>query len=108
MPPIGKMRHRIQLQSRSATANDYGEMVPGSWSTYATVWAQVEPLGGGEGVQAGRTVQDRSYRITTWQRSDIESNHSVLLPNGRRLEIDSVANVLEEGVWAEIIATEVR
>lgn len=105
---IGQMRHRIQLQSRVNLSNNYGERVPGAWTTYATVWARVEPLGGGEGLQAGRTVEERSYRITIRHRDDVQGDHTILLGDGRRLEISNILNIDELGVFDEITATEVR
>lgn len=105
---VGQLRHRIQLQSRVSIANNYGERVPSGWTTYATVWARVEPVGGGEGIQAGRTVEERSYRVTIRHRSDVEGKHTILLSDGRRLQIDNVVNLDERGAYSEITATEVR
>ena len=44
---IGKLDKRIQLQSKSATLDEYGQQI-NSWSTVATVWANVKPISGRE------------------------------------------------------------
>lgn len=43
----GNLRHRIIIQQRTDTQNGYGEPIP-AWSTFATVWAAVEPIMGRE------------------------------------------------------------
>lgn len=44
---IGKFNRRISLQQRSATLDSYGQQAV-SWSTTATVWANIKPKGGKE------------------------------------------------------------
>jgi len=44
---IGKLRHRIALQSITTAKNAFGEDIP-TWATYSTVWGSVEPLTGRE------------------------------------------------------------
>lgn len=39
---IGKLRHRITLQTASQSQNDFGEWVT-SYTNWATVWAAIEP-----------------------------------------------------------------
>lgn len=43
----GKLRHRITIQQRSTTQDVYGEPTD-TWTTFATVWASVEPIIGRE------------------------------------------------------------
>jgi SPP1 family predicted phage head-tail adaptor len=47
---IGNMDRRIALQSASLSTNNYGEREQ-TWSTYATVWAQLKYRTGSEKVQ---------------------------------------------------------
>lgn len=44
---IGKLDKRITLQTRSATLDAYGQEL-NSWTDYATIWANVRPIGGKE------------------------------------------------------------
>lgn len=39
----GTLRHRITIQQPSASQDTYGEEII-TWSTWATVWAAVEPM----------------------------------------------------------------
>lgn len=52
----GDLDRRIEIQTLSTTANDYGEYTR-SYSTYRTVWAAVEWKGGSE-------KMDESGKIT--------------------------------------------
>lgn len=47
----GKLKHRIVIQQATSTTSAEGMAVP-SWSTFATVWAAVEPLMGREALEA--------------------------------------------------------
>lgn len=43
----GDLRHRVVIEQNTPTAGDTGERTD-SWSTFATVWAAVEPMAGNE------------------------------------------------------------
>ena len=44
---IGTLRHRVELQEPVENQDGYGE-AERTYTTYATVWASVEPLSGRE------------------------------------------------------------
>lgn len=44
---IGRMRHRVQIQARSTAQDAAGQPVE-TWTTTATVWADVRPVSGRE------------------------------------------------------------
>ncbi len=46
-PPIGALRHRLQLQSLQRTA-DGGGGVTESWQTETTLWGRIQPRSGRE------------------------------------------------------------
>lgn len=43
----GQLRQRVTIQQGTAAKDEYGEDIL-TWSTFATVWARVEPLKGDE------------------------------------------------------------
>lgn len=58
MTIAGQLRERIEIQVKSVSRNAYGEEVI-SWSTTATLWAQVKPESGREYLQAGQMHAER-------------------------------------------------
>jgi len=68
---IGKMRERVTIQTASEAANAYGERIE-TWSTLATVWAQVEYrlAVGDEDLRADRMTALRTVHFTIRSRTD--------------------------------------
>ena len=100
----GRLRKRVEVQTKSAAANDYGEMVE-TWSTTATVWGSLEALLTGTReafAQMGDQVQARvSYQC--------RMRHRALSPAANRLMIEGrtyeVVGVLDpDGRGAELLA----
>ena len=60
---IGVLRHRITIQSPVA-AEDEGGGRAISWTSLATVWAQIEETGGRQLVRAGQLEPQTLYRLT--------------------------------------------
>jgi head-tail adaptor len=59
----GQLRKRIQLQTRSASQDTSGSQSR-SWSNYAIVWAEIEPLSASEKFYAGQLAASVSHQIT--------------------------------------------
>jgi SPP1 family predicted phage head-tail adaptor len=59
---IGKLNHRISLQTRSATLDDYGQQV-NTWTTVATVWANIKPIGGREKMRAMAIESELTHTV---------------------------------------------
>jgi len=58
----GIMRHRITIQSKSVVRDSFGgETV--TWTTFATVWAQMRPLSGREYFDARQAQADLTTEI---------------------------------------------
>ena len=66
----GQLDQRIELQRLTRTDDGYGGYVE-TWTTYASVWANVRPLSGRERYQAQQTQANANYRITIRYRSDV-------------------------------------
>ncbi len=100
----GRLRHRIELQSATETRNEYGEATA-SWSTYATVWAAVEPLRGAERYSAQQAQAEEITRVVIRFRDDVSPKHRVKY-GGRYLYINSVINPRERSRTLELMCTE--
>ena len=74
---IGDLRHRIQLQAPTDYQDEFGQPVR-SWTTYATVWAQVNESGASESVDGMQLNASAVHSILVRYRSDIQSNHRIL------------------------------
>lgn len=60
---IGLMNERVAIQSPTETADELGQAQQ-SWTTNATVWAQVVATGGTEFVTDGQVRATVSHRVT--------------------------------------------
>jgi SPP1 family predicted phage head-tail adaptor len=92
----GRLRERVQVQRAATTRDDYNAEVL-TWSTVATVWAQVLERGGREPVLADRPVMLISYEVTV--RDGLTITHADrLLWRGKTLSIETVTPVQADGV----------
>jgi SPP1 family predicted phage head-tail adaptor len=103
---IGKLRHRVSLQSSTATANEFGEKIP-AWSTYATVWAEIMPLQGRELENAQQISEKCDFEIFIRYNSAVQSTHRVIF-GSRTFEIQAVLNIEERNAKLKLICTEIR
>lgn len=67
---LGKLRHRVTIESSSASRDEFGGEVI-TWATVATVWAAVEPLSGREFLDARRQEAEVSTRIRIRYRAGL-------------------------------------
>jgi SPP1 family predicted phage head-tail adaptor len=67
---IGKLRHRLTLQSPSRTDDGGGGGAIG-WSDVADLWAAIEISTGGEAVRAGRLSGDAQPVLTIRYRDGV-------------------------------------
>ena len=104
----GTLRHRVQLQSVSETPATSGEMTQ-TWSTFATVWANVTPTGMSELVRGDKVVAARSMQVTIRYSSDVAelSPKDRIRYGDRVLQIESVLNVEERNEELTILCSEV-
>lgn len=101
----GDLRHRVSLQSNTATTQADDGQPAETWETYATVWAAVEPLAGRELTEAQKLKAEVTHRVRLrWLPSaTVSALHRVLLADGRRLEIEAVRDLGEEHVVLELL-----
>lgn len=66
----GLLRERVTIQSKTSVSDGEGGRTP-TWSTLATVWAQVEPLRMGERLQANALGSALTWRVVMRYRADV-------------------------------------
>lgn len=89
----GTMRHRVTLVTVTTAEESGGAGYTESEST-ATVWADVQPISGAEGVVAGAERAPLTHTVRMRYRSGVTPRSRIKL-GSRVLYITSVANVGE-------------
>ena len=104
--PIGKMRHRVNIQTLARVADSMGGNSH-SYSTTVQVWGMVEPLVGSESVEGGQIEAKQRYRITLRYNSNLsvddrlnyDSKDFRIISIQKKFDIDKYQVVIaEEGV----------
>ena len=78
----GQLKTRLVIQQPIDTPDDQGGVVR-SWTTFATVWAQVTPLGARRDVEADSDGATQGYRIVL--RSNLSLTLQHRLGDGARI-----------------------
>lgn len=94
LPCAGDLDRRITIQQRSVAREAVygGETV--TWTTLATVWAQLwESATDGEFIEGGTLAYARPTRLRIRYRSDVDPTMRVSLPTGRLLQITGTAEL---------------
>jgi SPP1 family predicted phage head-tail adaptor len=101
----GDMWTRVTIQQATTTKNEVGEPVL-AWSTFATVWADVESLSSRETERFAETVGFMTHRVKI-RYLDGLTNAMRIQYRSRTLEIGQVLE--RDRLWhQEIICTEKR
>lgn len=103
---IGRMRHRVTLQTETRTA-DGGGGATIAWTDQATVWAEITPLSGSEQLR-GMALEGRvTHRIRIRYRSDIAPTAAWRVAYGARLfNVRAVLNENERNRFLILLADE--
>lgn len=103
MKPI-KLHHKVQLQSSDDVKNELGE-VEKTWSTFANVWASIEPLTGREILQYQQLNAELSHRIVIRHHSSV--NPKCRIKFGMRIfDINVSLNLEERNIYQELLCKE--
>lgn len=70
----GQLKTRLVVQQPVETPDDQGGVIR-SWSTFATVWAQVTPLAARRDVEADADSAAQSYRIVLRSHLSLTLQH---------------------------------
>lgn len=85
----GKLRHRVELQQQSTAKDDFGQVIPGAWTTAATVWAHVVHLSGIESIKSGADTSTTRASVRIRHRSGVNAGMR-LVHDGRVYDIEGV------------------
>jgi SPP1 family predicted phage head-tail adaptor len=97
----GKLRHVVQLESQSGTA-DGGGGIAITWPAYATgVSALLKPANGTERRFADRLEANITHVAWIRYRTDVQAKHRLLYA-GRTMQIRAVLNLEERNRWLEL------
>ena len=86
----GRLRHRLTLQSKTYTANAYGEQEV-SWVTQGTVWGAIEPLSGREYFAQGQLQSEAKVRVVIRYDSSIDTTYRIK-HGGLYYDIEDIVN----------------
>jgi SPP1 family predicted phage head-tail adaptor len=98
----GTLDQRIVIASETRTADDYGGAAV-TWTTLATVWAEVRPMTGRERSDAAAIEAPASYRFTIRRRSDVTEAMRITW-NGGTYNIRFIADPGARGLYMTIDA----
>lgn len=73
----GDLNRYVTLQELSASRDAFGAEIL-TWVTLAAVWAQIEPLSGGEAYVSDKIQSQATHRFTIYYRSDVTAEHRVI------------------------------
>ena len=104
MIPAGNLTDRIVIEQAAETRNSVGEVTL-SWSTFATVWADVSALSGREAERYGQIVGFTGHKVTIRQLPGVKVAMRIIYESTRTLEIGAI-NEYERGWYVELICTE--
>lgn len=108
MAGAGELRERLSFQRRLAVDDGYGNPVSGDWTEQFTCAARIQPLKGGEGVQAARLSGTQpvilAIRLSVAARQVTTSWRAVDVRRGTIYNLTSLANMDERGAMLEILA----
>ena len=100
----GILADRIVIVQAAETRNSVGEVTL-SWSTFATVWADVQALSGRETERYGQIVGFTGHKVTIRTLPGVKVAMRVIYEGTRTLEIGAI-NEYERGWYLELICTE--
>ena len=100
----GKLRHLLTLQQATDVLNARGEPIP-AWANVTTLWGEITPLSGREGLQAQQMYASATHRIRIRYRAGVVPKMR-FLKGTREFEIDVVLNVDERNRELVCFATE--
>lgn len=97
MPSAGGLRERITIEAKTLVT-DAGGGGAATWSTVATVSAQVTPVKGREGEDAGRLAAMQTFLVVIRYRNDVGPLNRIQW-RGRTLNIRSAEDREERRQW---------
>ena len=104
MNSIGKMRYQVKLQS-PANTTDAGGGRSQTFTTLATIWANIVPKSGTERYKHDQIQDQTTHDVFIRYRSDIDPKYRILYGT-RVFSIKSILNVEERDRFYLLSCTE--
>jgi len=101
---IGRLRHRIQVQSATETRDATGG-TSRNWVLLATRWGSVEPIVGRERVLSAQVASDVTHRIRMREYAGLGPSMR-LVKDAQIFALESVLDIRTLGAEYEIMARE--
>jgi len=101
---IGDLRHRITIESLTLAGDGQGGSSE-TWATFATVWASVEPVKGGERFFSEQIQYQRTHKIIIRHLTGINSTMRISF-DGRTFQIKAIRRADERKFFMLIDAEE--
>ncbi len=98
--PIGKLKHRVTVQQLTSGQDSIGQPQT-SWTTVATVWADVRYLNGLEAVKAGAEVSSAQASVRVRKQSDFTPAMRIV-HSGVNLQIKAILPDEQGGVYMDL------
>lgn len=103
----GALRHLVQLQRRATTQESTYGSQDTTWTTYATVYAAIEPLNGRELLAAEAVQSEVTHQITIrWNRGFTVKAADRVAFGARMFDVQDVINLNERNYEVDITAIE--
>lgn len=102
---IGRLRHRITIEQLTQTPDGAGGYTE-AWTTFATVWSSVDPIGGKEYFAAKQVQSEATHKIRLRYRVGITPDMRINF-GGRLFGIESVINWEERNRELILMCSEV-
>lgn len=74
----GKLRHRVVIQAEAPSQNATTGVVANGWTTFATVWASVEPLSAREFIAASAVNSGVMARVVIRYRAGVKPSMRIV------------------------------
>ena len=103
---IGKLRHRLALQSETQTQGATGE-VTSTYATETTVWGSITPLSGRELEQAKQISEEITYKAVIRYYSGLTTEYRIS-HDSRTFEIVNILNNEERDEYQTLMLKEVK
>lgn len=101
---IGKLRHYVDLQSATASQNNYGEESK-VWATDENIFAQIEPLRGQQLLEYQQINTELTHRIIIRYTANATSEKRIKWGT-RIFDIVVPRNIEERNIFQELLCKE--
>ncbi|MFV0283721.1 MAG: phage head closure protein [Castellaniella sp.] len=99
----GQLNRRIEIQEKQGGLDEYGEPIPGQWTTIHTVWASIRLLSGMTAVKSNIEVSVINASVRIRYLPGITAAMRIVYDN-KYYDIQAVLNDEAGRVYTDILA----